>query len=97
MSNGYIPLQHRGLPDNPEDGEHIVSDSIRPDRRRTRESDAIVGHHTRESFIQAVSRRHARFDRAMDEPAPIQPGYSAAEALAGLRRAYGVTRTGGER
>ena len=68
--------------------EYVESDSIRPDRLRTREGSVIVAHRTRESFMRAVSKYHGRGDRDTHAPAPIPDGFSAAEARAGLRAIY---------
>jgi hypothetical protein len=97
---GHVPLQHRGLRDDPEDNEFVDAGSIRPDGRARITGSVIVGHHTRESFTKAVSEPMRRANGHLRDTPPIPEGISAAEARAGLRAIYGikpgVTRPGGE-
>ena len=65
---GHVALQHRGLRDDPGDNEFVDGGSVRGDARSTVQGSVIVGHHTRESFMKAVSRNHVRAGRELHEP-----------------------------
>jgi hypothetical protein len=72
-------------PAGDDESYHVDAGSIRPDRRGGRRvRSEIVGHQTRESFMQATGRRRPGTGVAL----PVPEGIPAAVARAGLLKAW---------
>jgi hypothetical protein len=66
-----VALQHLECRDDPDDSQFVDAGSIRGDGRSTVQGTVIVGHLTRESFMEAVSRPVARATGEVRDTPPV--------------------------